>query len=64
MVEGCIVEGKVENSILFQGVYVGKNTIIRDSVIMPNAKIGDNVIIEKAIVGADAIIRKKVQLDR
>ena len=57
VVEGCIVEGTVENSILSQGVYVGKNTIIRDSVIMPNVKIGDNVIIEKAIVGADAVIR-------
>jgi len=57
VVEGCIVEGNVENSILSQGVYVGKNTIIRDSVIMPNVKIGDNVIIEKAIVGADAVIR-------
>ena len=56
VVEGCIVEGTVENSILSQGVYVGKNTIIRDSVIMPNVKIGDNVIIEKAIVGADAVI--------
>ena len=57
VVEGCIVEGNVENSILSQGVYVGKNTIIRDSVIMPNVKIGDNVIIEKAIVGSDAVIR-------
>lgn len=57
VVEGCIVEGTVENSILSQGVYVGKNTIIRDSVIMPNVKIGDNVIIEKAIVGPDAVIR-------
>ena len=57
VVEGCIVEGTVENSILSQGVSVGKNTIIRDSVIMPNVKIGDNVIIEKAIVGSDAVIR-------
>jgi glucose-1-phosphate adenylyltransferase len=65
IVDGCVVNGEVENSILFQGVQVGKNTIIRDSVIMTNAKIGDNVIIEKAIVGANAIIRKdcKIGLD-
>lgn len=65
IVEGCVVNGEVENSILFQGVQVGKNTIIRDSVIMTNAKIGDNVIIEKAIVGSNAIIRKdcKIGLD-
>ena len=62
IVEGCVVNGEVENSILFQGVQVGKNTIIRDSVIMTNAKIGDNVIIEKAIVGSNAIIRKDCRI--
>ena len=54
--EGCIVNGKVKNSILSQGVYVGKNTVIIDSVIMPNVQIGDNVRIEKAIIGSNAII--------
>lgn len=56
--EGCIVYGKVENSILSQGVYVGENTIIRDSVIMPNARIEDNVIINKAIIGSDSIVKE------
>ena len=54
--EGCIINGKVKNSILSQGVYVGKNTVITDSVIMPNVQIGDNVKIEKAIIGNNAII--------
>ncbi|AOR24712.1 glucose-1-phosphate adenylyltransferase [Clostridium taeniosporum] len=58
IVEGCTVNGEVKNSVLFQGVQVGKNTIIKDSVIMTNAKIGDNVVIEKAIIGSDAVIRK------
>lgn len=56
IVEGCIVNGEVEDSILSQGVTVGKNTIIKDSVIMTNVKIGDNVRIERAIVGNDSII--------
>ncbi|WP_411169166.1 glucose-1-phosphate adenylyltransferase [Clostridium sp. MB05] len=56
IVEGCIINGKIKNSILSQGVYVGKNTVIKDSVIMPNVEIGDNVLIEKAIVGSNAII--------
>ena len=56
IVEGCIINGKIENSVLSQGVYVGKNTVIIDSVIMPNVKIGDNVRIEKAIIGNNAII--------
>lgn len=60
--EGCVVHGDVENSVVFQGVYIGKNTIIRDSVIMPNVKIGDNVVIEKAIIGSDAKIRKESKI--
>ncbi len=56
IVEGCIIHGKIENSVLSQGSYVGKNTIIIDSVIMPNVRIGDNVKIEKAIIGNNAII--------
>ncbi|MDV4152630.1 glucose-1-phosphate adenylyltransferase [Clostridium sp. AL.422] len=56
IVEGCIVNGEVEDSILSQGVSVGENTIIKNSVIMPNVKIGDNVRIERAIIGNDSVI--------
>ncbi|OPJ56687.1 glucose-1-phosphate adenylyltransferase [Clostridium oryzae] len=58
VVEGCVVFGQVISTVLFHGVYVGKNSKIIDSVIMPNAKIGDNVTIRKAIIGSNAIIRK------
>ncbi len=47
-------------------VQIGKNTVIKDSIIMTNDKIGDNVIIEKAIVENGAIVRKncKISLER
>ena len=62
IVEGCIVNGEVEDSILSQGVTVGKNTIIKDSVIMPNVKIGDNVRIERAIIGNNSIINNNCHI--
>ncbi|NME84309.1 glucose-1-phosphate adenylyltransferase [Clostridium sp. SM-530-WT-3G] len=62
IVEGCVVNGQIENSILFQGVQVGKNSVIRDSIIMTDAKIGDNVVIEKAIVGNGAIVGKDCKI--
>ena len=62
VVEGCIVNGQIENSILFQGVQIGKNSVVRDSIIMTDAKIGDNVVIEKAIVGSGAIVRKDCKI--
>ncbi|MGL4873532.1 MAG: glucose-1-phosphate adenylyltransferase [Clostridium sp.] len=62
VVEGCLVKGKVEGSVLFQGVHIGRNTIIKDSVIMNNAYIEDNVVIEKAIIGAEARIGKESRI--
>ncbi|MGL5754193.1 MAG: glucose-1-phosphate adenylyltransferase [Paraclostridium sp.] len=56
LVDGCRVFGSVENSVLSHGVTVGEGSIIKDSVIMSNAKIGKNVIIEKAMIGEGAII--------
>lgn len=54
--EGCIVLGKVYNSVLFPGVYVSENSTIKDSVIMQNTRIGENSLISKAIVGTNADI--------
>ncbi len=54
--EGCTIEGEIDNSVLFQGVSVGKGSIIKESVIMPDTVIGENVKIEKAIVPSDVII--------
>ena len=54
--DGCKVLGKIENSVLSHGVSVGSDSIIKDSVIMPNVKMGKNVIIEKAMIGEGAII--------
>lgn len=54
--EGCDIHGCVENSIISEGVSIGKGAIVRDSVVMPNAKIGDGAIVEKAIIGSGAVI--------
>jgi glucose-1-phosphate adenylyltransferase len=51
--EGCVIEGEIERSVLFQGVKVEKGAIVRESVIMPDAIIGKNAFIEKAIIPAD-----------
>ncbi|MED1471352.1 glucose-1-phosphate adenylyltransferase [Bacillus salipaludis] len=54
--EGCTIEGEIEKSVLFQGVSVGQGTIIKESVIMPDAIIGNNVLIEKAIVPSEVTV--------
>lgn len=52
--DGCYVAGQVEHSILSNNVKVGRGSIVKDSVIMPNTVIGENCIIEKAIIGENA----------
>jgi glucose-1-phosphate adenylyltransferase len=54
--EGCTIEGKIEKSVLFQGVNVGRESRVKESVIMPDATIGQNCFIEKAIVPCDVHI--------
>lgn len=60
--EGCSVYGTVEHSVLFGGVTVGEESVIRNSVIMPNTKIGKNVVIENSVVGSDCVIRDDVKI--
>jgi glucose-1-phosphate adenylyltransferase len=48
--DGCVILGKVDHSVLFQGVTIGKNTVVKNSVLMPDSVIGTNVYIENAII--------------
>lgn len=52
----CYLEGRARRSIVSNGVWVGKNSLVTDSIIMPNAVIGKNVLISHAIIGEGAII--------
>ena len=54
--EGCMIEGEIQHSVVFQGVTVGEGSSIKDSVIMPDARIGKNVKIERAIIAPGMII--------
>lgn len=52
--DGCYVAGEVDHSILSHNVKVGRGSVVKDSVIMPNTVIGENCVIEKAIIGENA----------
>lgn len=56
--EGCLIEGQVENSVLFYGVRIGKGAVIKDSVILPNTVIEENVVVNRAVIGSDTIIAR------
>ncbi len=53
---GCIVHGKVSNSILAPGVYVGERVEIRDSIVLPYVKVHEGSFIQRTIIGENAEI--------
>ena len=59
---GCIINGTVENSILFKQVFVGKNCVIKNSIILNDVYIGDNTHIENCIVESRDTIRANTYL--
>lgn len=40
--DGCIIEGEVENSVLFRGVKVGKCAKVKNCILMQGTVVGDN----------------------
>ena len=56
VVDGCRVFGTVEDTVLSHGVTIGEGSVVKNSVIMSNAKIGKNVVIENAMIGEGAVI--------
>lgn len=54
---GSIVNGTVENSILFKKVFVGNNCVIKNSIILNDVYLGDNTYIENCIVESRGTIR-------
>lgn len=60
--EGCLIEGEVDRSVLFYGVSLANQSVVKESVIMPNVKVGKNVHIHRAIIGDGAIIEDGVTI--
>ena len=54
---GSIINGTVENSILFRTVYLGEGSVIKNSIILDDVYIGKDVIIENCIVESRGTLR-------
>ena len=51
--DGCIIEGTVENCVLFRGTHISKGARIKNSVIFQDCHIGKDCEIENAIFDKD-----------
>jgi glucose-1-phosphate adenylyltransferase len=54
---GSIINGYVENSLIFKKVFVGENCVIKNSIVLNDVYLGDNVHLENCIVESRDTIR-------
>ena len=57
--DGCIIEGSVENCVLFRGAKVGKNSVVRNAIIMQDTVIGADCYIDCIITDKQVSISDK-----
>ncbi|MEA4929574.1 MAG: glucose-1-phosphate adenylyltransferase subunit GlgD [Candidatus Limiplasma sp.] len=60
--DGCIVDGTVENSVLFRGVKIAKDAKIKNCVIMQDSVIEEGVELENCILDKQAVIKRNGKL--
>ena len=59
---GCIIEGEVENSILFPGTYVEKGAKVKDSVLFFRNEVGKGAVLDKIISDVNTIFGSGVRI--
>lgn len=57
--QGCIIEGMVQNSVLFTGARVGAGAKIIDSVLMPGVEVAEGAVVQRALVADNVKIGRE-----
>lgn len=56
--DGCVLEGSVENSVLFRGVHIGKGAKVKGCIIMQDCEIGEGAELENMILDKNVTLLK------
>ncbi|MBQ3078970.1 MAG: glucose-1-phosphate adenylyltransferase subunit GlgD [Clostridia bacterium] len=54
--DGCVIEGTVENCVLFRGTHIARGAHIKGSIIMQDGDVGAGVELENVILDKDVTI--------
>ena len=60
--DGCTINGKVENSVLFRGVEIEEGAVVRNCVLMQNTKVFSGAVLENVISDKDVVITSNQSL--
>ena len=54
--DGCYIEGEVDNSVLFRGVKIGKNALVKNCILMQDTVVEDGAVLENVICDKNVLI--------
>ena len=60
--DGCIIDGQVENCIIFKGVKVEKGAVVKNSILMQDTVIGENAKVNCVIADKNVSIKSSAEL--
>jgi len=60
--DGCVIEGEVENSILFRGVRVAPGAHVKNCIIMQDGQVHEGAQIENCILDKQTVIKRNARL--
>jgi glucose-1-phosphate adenylyltransferase len=59
---GCVIEGYVENCIIFRGVKIKKGAIVKNSIVMQKSFVEENSLLNYVILDKDVKVERNAQL--
>ena len=60
--DGCIIDGTVENCIIFKGTKIAKGAVVKNSILMQDTVIGENTNLNYVISDKNVNIKNGVEL--
>ncbi len=60
--DGCQIQGRVEDSLLFRGVTISKRAVVKNCIIMQNVYISEGCELECVIVDKNSMFRPGIKL--
>ena len=60
--DGCVIDGTVENCILFRGVRIGKGTVVKNSILFQDTIVSDNASLNCVVSDKNVFVHNGVTL--
>ena len=55
--DGCVIDGTVENSIIFRGVKIGRGSVVRNCILMQDTVVGENTELNCVVSDKNVLVK-------